>query len=67
MSVVFWLPRTPSETLLFFVEYGLIDLYERNGSVESIKKIIKGLNDAKLDSNTGKTPSLCLARLIGKA
>lgn len=32
---------------------GLTCVLYRNGSVESIKKIIKYLNDAKLDPNVG--------------
>lgn len=41
---------------------GLQLIWGRNGSVESIKSIVKALSDAKLDERTGKSPQLQIRR-----
>lgn len=46
---------------MYVYDYGLADPrkgnFKMNGTVESTKKIIDGLNSAKLDPNTGSSNS----------
>ena len=57
------LPLNRRDPCFRWIDGADVSLLYRNGSVDSIKKIIANINDAKLDSNTGNYSPFLMLRI----